>query len=150
MVRIYRDAGCTGTPIATGSAAQLDSPGIAVEVALGATATFSATATDVASNTSACSAPISYTRVKIWGGGGGPNPTPPCIVPKLTGKPLGWAKAALKTAGCKLGTVRKPKKPKGKGRRALVVKSSSPPAGARSASGYVNLTLGPKPRKTRH
>jgi beta-lactam-binding protein with PASTA domain len=72
-----------------------------------------------------------------------------CVVPKLVGKTLARAKAALAAANCKLGTVRKHGRPKGKRRRVLVVKSSNPPAGARSASGEVDLKLGPKPRKAR-
>ena len=76
-----------------------------------------------------------------------PPPPPPaaCVVPKLHGKTLARAKAALKAANCKLGKVHKPKGLKGK-RRPLVVKSSSPAAGASPASGKVNLRLGPKPK----
>jgi hypothetical protein len=140
-VRVYAGPNCTGLPVATGSAAKLGSPGVPVEVAEGVTAAFSATATDAADNTSACSAPISYTRSKV---------PAPCLVPKLAGKTLARAKTALTAASCKLGTVRKPNRPKGKRRWALVVKSSNPAAGASPASGKVNLTLGPKPRNPRH
>jgi hypothetical protein len=146
-VRVYAGAGCTGTPVASGSAAELGSPGIRVEVGEGVTAAFSATATDAAGNTSVCSASISYSRPPH---DGPPQPTG-CIVPRLVGKKLAGAKTALAAAGCKLGTVRGPKgKGKGKGRRPLVVKSSNPAAGKRSASGNVDLTLGPEPRKGRH
>jgi hypothetical protein len=134
-VRLYSGPSCTGAPVATASATELGSPGIAVNVANGATAAFSATATDAAGNTSACSVPISYERLK---------PTPSCTVPKLAGKTLARAKAALTAANCKLGAVRKPK---GKRRRVLVVKSASPRAGAKPADGRVDLRLGPKPRK---
>jgi PASTA domain len=144
-VRVYTGPSCAGTPVATGSAAELGSPGIRVEVGEGVTAAFSATATDAAGNTSTCSASISYTRPPH----GDPPPPPGCIVPRLVGKKLARAKTALTAAGCKLGTVHKPKRPKGKGRRPLVVKSSSPAAGTRSA-GSVDLTLGPKPRKAGH
>jgi hypothetical protein len=144
-VRVYAGAGCTGTPVATRNAAELGSAGIRVEVGEGVTAAFSATATDAAGNTSACSASISYTRPPH-----GDPPAPGCIVPKLVGKKLKAAKKKIKAAGCKVGTVQKPSQPKGKGRRPLVVKSSSPAAGARSVSGSVNITLGPKPRKARH
>jgi hypothetical protein len=141
-VRVYAGLGCTGAPVASKSAAELGSPGIRVEVGEGVTAAFSATAGDPAGNTSACSASISYTRP--------PHGDPPrpagCIVPQLVGKKLARAKTALTAAGCKLGTVQRPKG-KGKGRRQLVVKSSNPAAGKRSASGNVDLTLGPKPRK---
>ncbi|HUC07450.1 MAG TPA: PASTA domain-containing protein [Solirubrobacterales bacterium] len=146
-VRVYAGSNCAGAPLATASAAELGSPGIRVEVGEGVTAAFSATATDAAGNTSACSASISYTRPPH-----GDPPAPGCIVPKLVGKKLKAAKARIRAAGCKLGTVQKPSQPKGKGkgRRALVVKSSNPAAGTRSASGNVDLTLGPKPRKARH
>jgi PASTA domain len=138
-VRVYAGPGCAGAPVATGSAAQLVSPGIGVAVADGVTASFSATATDTAGNASACSAPISYTHLKV---------PPACVVPKLVGKTLKAAKKKIKAASCKLGKVHKPKKrPKGKGR--LVVKSSSPAAGASPADGKVDLRLGPKPRKAR-
>jgi hypothetical protein len=62
-VEIYSDATCVGTPVATGSAAELSSPGIAVAVADNSSSQFSATATDAAANTSGCSAPITYTEV---------------------------------------------------------------------------------------
>lgn len=140
-VRVYAGPGCAGAPVATGGAAELGSPGIAVAVAEGATAAFSATATDAAGNTSACSAPISYTRLKAL--------TRVCVVPKLVGKTLKAAKRKIRAANCKLGKVRKPKRLKGKGRRVLVVKSSNPAAGASPADGKVDLKLGPKPRKAR-
>ena len=163
-VRVYAGAACAGLPVATGSAAELASPGIPVGVAEGITAAFSAIATDASANASACSASISYTRAKATpdpgGGDGGPipipipmppvptpTPAPACIVPKLAGKTLAQAKAALKTAACKLGTVTKPRARKGKRLPPLAVKSSTPAAGARPAAGKVNLTLGPKPRK---
>jgi hypothetical protein len=149
-VRVYAGSNCTGTPVATGSAAKLGSPGIPVEVAEGVTAAFSATATDAADNTSTCSAPISYMRSK----GDLPPPPPPapeCIVPTLVGKTLARAKSALKTAGCAVGNVTKPRARKGKKLGPLVVKSSKPGAGANlPADSKVDLRLGPKPRKARH
>ena len=54
-VRIYTDAACTSLA-ATGTAADLASPGIGVTVGPGSTTTFHATATDAVGNTSACSA----------------------------------------------------------------------------------------------
>jgi len=146
-VRLYAGAGCAGTPLATASAAELGSPGIRVEVGEGVTAVFSATASDAAGNTSACSTSISYTRPPH-----GDPPAPGCIVPKLVGKKLKAAKRRIRAAGCTVGTVQKPNQPngKGRGRRTLVVRSSSPAAGAKSASGIVDLTLGPKPRKAHH
>lgn len=141
-LRVYAGTSCAGTPVATGSATELASPGIRVEVGQGVTAAFSATATDAAGNTSACSGSISYTRPPH-----GDPPAPGCIVPQLVGKKLKAAKKKIRAAGCKVGTIQKPSQPKGKGRRMLVVKSSSPAAGARSTRGNVDITLGPKPRK---
>jgi hypothetical protein len=146
-VKVYAGAGCGGVPVATATAAALGSPGIAVGVAEGVTAVFSATATDAAGNPSTCSAPISYTRLKA------PPPAPACTVPKLVGKTLARAKKALKAADCKLGEVTKPKRVKGKKQRVLVVKSSSPRRGAKPADRTVDLKLHqkpkPKPKKTR-
>ncbi len=145
-VRVYASAGCTGTPVATGRAAELGSPGMRVEVGEGVTAAFSATATDAADNTSACSAPISYTRPPH----GDPPPSVRCVVPKLAGKKLARAKAALRDANCAVGVVTKPRARKDKKLGQLVVKSSTPSAGTILADGgKVSLTLGPKPRKAR-
>jgi beta-mannanase len=55
-VKIYSTAGCTGSPLATGTAAAFASPGIAASVGDYTTTTFRATATDAANNTSGCSA----------------------------------------------------------------------------------------------
>jgi len=154
-VTVYAGSDCPGVPVATRSAAELGSPGIPVDVAEGITAAFSARATDAAGNTSPCSAPISYTRTKAPTGPGGgdddppPPPAPACIVPKLVGKTLARAKVALRRAGCRLGKVRKAKRPKGKRRLVLVVKSSSPRRGARPADGKVDLKLRLKPKKAR-
>ena len=171
---MYANANCSGSPVATGSAAELESPGIPVEVAEGLTGVFSATATDTSDNASDCSEPISYTHLKATTepgggggstggdgstsgsggnggssnqGGGGPTSTPACVVPKLAGKTLARAKAALRAASCKLGTVRKPRSHKGVRPTALVIRSSTPAAGTKPASGKVNLVLGPKPSK---
>lgn len=142
-VRVYAGAGCTGTPVATGSAAELGSPGIRVDVPTNTIATFSATTTDAATNTSSCSSPISYTRLH-----GDPPPSVRCVVPKLAGKKLARAKAALRDANCAVGVVTKPRARKGKRLGQLVVKSSTPSAGQiLAAGGKVSLTLGPKPRK---
>lgn len=73
----------------------------------------------------------------------------PCLVPRLAGKELSGAKTALAAANCKLGKVRRPDRPHGKRRWALVVKSSTPKAGASPADGTVDHRLGPKPRRAR-
>lgn len=177
VVDLYANASCAGSPIAGGSAAKLESPGIPVTVAANSTTQFSATATRGAAATSPCSAPIAYTNVipPAGGGGGGgggtvvvmpppievppdnetpnpfqpPPPVPGCTVPKLAGKALGQAKAALAGARCRLGKVTKPKPRRGKRLPALVVKFSRPATGM-VAPGPVNLTLGPKPKPKRH
>ena len=145
-VRVYAGSACAGAPVATGSAAELRSPGIAVDVAEGLTASFSATATDAAGNTSTCSAPISYTRQR--GHLPPPPPPPACVVPNLAGKKLGRAKAALRAANCAAGNVRKPKHRKGRKLGPLVVKSSNPSGGSTLPAGSkVNLRLGRKAPK---
>jgi len=75
-------------------------------------------------------------------------PEEKCAVPTLAGKTLGQARTVLAAAHCSLGTITKPKHKKG----ALIVKSSSPAAGATlPAAGRVDLTLGPKPKgKSKH
>jgi hypothetical protein len=145
-VRVYAGAGCSGTPVATGSAVELDSPGIRVDVPAGVTATFSAAANDAAANTSTCSTPISYTHQHV-----DPPPSVRCVVPMLAGKKLARAKAALRDANCAVGVVTKPKARKGKKLGQLVVKSSTPSAGQiLGDGGKVSLTLGPRPRKAHH
>ena len=63
-VRLYTDnPACAGPPAATGTAAQLASPGIAINVADNATTQITATATDAGGNPpepSACSAALAY------------------------------------------------------------------------------------------
>jgi hypothetical protein len=159
-IRIFDGAGCAGAAAGNGTAAELSSPGIMVTVGAETTAQFSATATDADGNTSPCSAPISYTNTAKIGPGTViiigpppfvPPPSPPasCTVPKLAGKTLAQAKAALREAGCTLGKVTKPKPRKGRRTGALVVKSSSPGQGD-STSGAVSIKLGPKLKKHHH
>jgi hypothetical protein len=72
------------------------------------------------------------------------SPLAPCVVPKLKGKPLKRARAALEGAHCSLGRVTRPKARAG--RRPLVVRSSTPAAGTTLAAGAkVDLRLG-RPR----
>jgi hypothetical protein len=78
-----------------------------------------------------------------------PPPLPTCTVPKLKGKTLGQAKSALKAAHCALGKVTKPKPKKGQN-GPLVVKSSSPAAGAVLAeNAKVNLKLEHKKKRAK-
>jgi hypothetical protein len=80
-----------------------------------------------------------------------PPPQPPtCVVPSLTGKKLGRARATLRKANCGVGKVSKPKHEKGKRRGGLVVKSSNPAAGTSLAAGSkVSLNLGHQHHKPR-
>lgn len=165
-VNLFKGLGCQGSPIATGTAAELAGPGIEVTVPDNFIAFFSARATDAARNKSTCSAPTSYLEdspppiIAVPPDREVPNPIEPtspsppslppqpqpaCTVPKLAGKALAPAKAALASAGCTLGRVVKPKPRKGKRRPALVVKSTTPAAGTATA-GPVGLQLGPKPK----
>jgi hypothetical protein len=54
-VRLFSGTDCAGSPVASGSAEELNSPGITVQVPQGTVAQFFATATDAAANVSACS-----------------------------------------------------------------------------------------------
>jgi hypothetical protein len=77
-----------------------------------------------------------------------PPNQPPCVVPKLKGMSLAAAKSALAKAHCKTGKVTKPKAKKGKKLGPLVVKSSTPGAGATlPANSKVNLKLGARTRR---
>jgi subtilisin family serine protease len=79
-----------------------------------------------------------------------PTPAAPaCTVPKLAGKALGAAKAALGAAGCKVGKVTSPKVPRGSKPPKLVVKTTTPAAGARS-TGTVGIKLAAKPKPHHH
>jgi hypothetical protein len=170
-IRIYSGTTCAGAPIATGSSAMLESPGITVSVLDNSISHFSATATDAASNESACSNSIAYTEFTPIVDALPPEtvekaeaairaanppavvaqpPTPTCKVPNLAGLGFAQAKAKLSAAHCTLGTVTKPKAKKGHRLPPLVVRASSPSAGAAPGSGKVNLTLGPKPKPKKH
>jgi hypothetical protein len=170
-VTLFESFGCVGTPIATGTAAQLEGAGIEISVPDNSITFLSASATDAARNRSSCSAASSYledTPPKPEGPSGEfeeasrkieqanppaaiqPQPTPACRVPKLSGKPLGQATVALKAAHCSLGKVNKPKKKAGQKPGPLIVKSSNPAPGSLSSSGKVDITLGPKPKPKKH
>jgi hypothetical protein len=171
-VTVFKSLACSGTPIATGTAAQLEGPGIEISVPDNSITFISASATDAARNRSSCSAASSYLEdtpsEEPEAPGGGfeeaqqkieqanppapiqPPPAPVCKVPKLAGETLGQASAALKAAHCTLGTTKKPKAKKGRKLGPLVVKSSNPAPGSLSSSGKVDLTLGPKPKPKKH
>lgn len=72
--------------------------------------------------------------------GDDPPPPPRCEVPKLKGQTLAKAKRRLKRAGCKVGKVKKPRRPQGKGWRRSSARAERParstilarPSGSRS------------------
>jgi hypothetical protein len=64
-IRLYTTMGCTGTPVASGTATLFHSPGLTVSLADNTTTSFRATATDPAGNTSPCSAARSYVEDSI-------------------------------------------------------------------------------------
>jgi thermitase len=154
-VAIFAGSSCEGGPVASGSALELASPGIQVEAALDTTSEFSAKATDMATNTSACSAPIAYAQasslippvVVIFPPAELPpsGTKPSCTVPKLAGRTLSQAKAALRRAGCGLGKVTK--LPARRGHLVPLVVRSSSPRSQTVTFRAVRLTLGPLPAK---
>lgn len=166
-VTLFKGLSCTGGPVVTVTAAQLAGSGIDVTVPDNTISFFSAIAIDAARNKSACAttsyledspsnppltpvAPDTQTPIPFESPPSSPPPPPPtCKVPKVVGLTLGQATTALSKVGCKLGTVTKPKAKRGHRLPVLVVKSSSPAAGA-TTGGKANLTLGPKPKPKRH
>ncbi len=75
-VNLYANTACTGTPAATGTAAQFASPGIEATVPANSTTTFRATATSV-DGISPCSAAITYQETP-----------PPTVTPPGTNPPV--------------------------------------------------------------
>lgn len=169
-VAVYSGPACQGMPVATGSAAELESPGIEVTVREGTEGTFSAAATNRLHETSSCSSPISYASGRFFFGTVThsenqpsqstpsestpplPRPAPTsavCTVPKLAGKTLAKAKAALNGADCELGKVTKPKTSAKRKAVPLVVAASSPAAGVKT-TGSVSLRLVPQHPKRHH
>jgi hypothetical protein len=69
-VKLYTSVDCSGEPVATGTAAELLSPGLVVTVAPSSLTTFRATA-EAEGFVSACSQPVSYVQAPEGPGGGG-------------------------------------------------------------------------------
>ena len=167
-VRLFEDGTCAGPSAAVGTPAEFASPGFTVHVARGSQTEFSALV-ETRYSSSPCSAPITYTNAskvvkkpitestpaeatQTTTPSPSPSPAAPaapqvtgCTVPKLLGKTLAQAKAALKQAGCKLGKA-KVRVRKGAHAGAPVVRASSPRAGTVTA-GAVSVRLAPKTRK---
>jgi hypothetical protein len=76
-VNLYTTSGCTGSPVATGTAAAFASPGLTASVSDDTTTTFKATATDAAGNVSPCSTGVNYVE----------DSTPPAAPSSLTSSP---------------------------------------------------------------
>ncbi|HET8863550.1 MAG TPA: hypothetical protein VFM94_09910 [Solirubrobacterales bacterium] len=83
VIKLYASPSCTGEPVATGSAAELEDPGIAVNVLAGSLTTFHAIA-EADGFVSPCSGEVTYrqrSEESSGGGGGGtfqkPTPKPP-------------------------------------------------------------------------
>jgi Tol biopolymer transport system component len=70
-IKVYTTPDCSGEVVATGTAVQLGSAGIAATVATGSTTSFRVTATDESGDTSACSNAVTYTQESA------PPPPPP-------------------------------------------------------------------------
>jgi hypothetical protein len=95
-VKIYSTSDCSGEPVATGTAAALQAPGLQASVGAGSMTSFRATA-EAEGFVSKCSAPIAYRQVDEShveeeedrsGGGGG--------VTRVTGRPTGGSGTAGK------------------------------------------------------
>jgi len=72
-IKLYTTADCSGEPVATGTAAELLSPGLSVSVSPESLTSFRATA-EAEGFVSACSQPLSYRQSdESTGGGGGGN-----------------------------------------------------------------------------
>ena len=65
-INLYATTGCSGSPVASGAASPFHSPGLRVSVPDNTTTKFRATATDLAGNTSSCSAAWRYTEDSIY------------------------------------------------------------------------------------
>jgi hypothetical protein len=70
--------------------------------------------------------------------------TTQCVVPKLKGRKLKKAKAALKKAGCKLGKVKR--RAKRKKKAGTVIRQSKKPGTVLPAGSKVNVTVAKKPK----
>ena len=145
----------TGSGTVTGKAAGIScGADCSSQIAAGKKVTLSAKAatgsafahwSGACSGTKACTVTMTEARgvtATFTGGSSAASPPPSCVVPKLTGKSPSQARTALTAAHCALGKVSKPKARKGHKLGALVVKSSSPAAGANlPAGGKVSLKL---------
>jgi hypothetical protein len=111
-VNLYATVGCTGSPVASGSAATFGSPGLTVSVTDNTTTTFRATATDAAGNTSTCSSSsVAYqedSNIPVAPTFTGTSPASPANnnSPKILGtSPAGTTVNLYTDAACTVGPV---------------------------------------------
>lgn len=97
-VRLYKSTACTGTPVATGTSADLVA-GFPQAVPANSTTTFTATATDTAGNTSACSTPLVYASTP-------PTPAVPVVSSTNPASPSNVATPSVRGTAAAGSTVR--------------------------------------------
>lgn len=155
-VRLYRGGSCSGTPIASGSPADLASPGLPVTVADNSTTSFTALAI-AEDGASDCSAPVTYVKAtQPVDDGTPPRQDPPATPDGPTGTPaalvrLPGARVVKKDGAvsiarihCKLGPCRvsAPKRVRLKiAKRAFWAQVKSPRQAATGGKPLVRLKL---------
>ncbi len=102
-VALYTTVSCSGSPVASGTAAAFASPGLTVSVADNSTTTFRSTATDSSGNVSGCSSGFSYTEVT-------PDATDPVIssigvTPTQTTATITWTTNEASSSSVDYGTT---------------------------------------------
>ncbi len=126
-VKVYTDAACSGTPVATGTAAEFASPGLTVSVLDDSTTTFHATAEN-ADGTSSCStSSATYEEVSDDTRSTDPptTPLPPTTPPRTT--PPATTPTTQAATGRRAAATRKCKKLKGSARSACLKKARKLP-----------------------
>ena len=98
-IRIYSTAGCTGSPLATGTAATFGGAGITTPVPGDVTTQLRATAADAAGNVSPCSSALPYTEDSS-----GPTPPPGLVAAFGFNEGVGFSAADASPEG-NTGTV---------------------------------------------
>ena len=110
-IKIYTSFDCSGSPVATGSAAQLGGVGIEVSVPPNSSTSFRATSTDGDGDTSDCSLAIAYKHEEGSEEEEGeeepppPPPPPPPLRPRRPAKRAGAIAAARARPPCRASTA---------------------------------------------
>jgi hypothetical protein len=137
---------CTLTPNGSGGASCVIG---AVPTTSGTQSLHAAYSGDAVHGASAGDVTICAGTATQCGGGSNPPSLPPpkCKVPRLKGKSLPTARKLLSSAHCRLGKVKRPRVPKHRKLRPLLVRSQSPSSGRLLAGGTkVALVLVEKPK----